>query len=524
MIKITCIVITLISLSYVQADSSNTREAVLINSSFPAKFHHPTEVLEENGVAIIDLDNFDEFLNHHDHVVVAFYADWCGKSKEFLPFFEQAAEHFRIEMPPVPFAKLEATKNPGILARFSIHDLPQLYYIQNGKPTQFHLHNIGKQKIIDFVRKTRTPNSEEVKDESSLELLKSHHRLLVGYFGEENEAYHQYQQTTQRFEHVLFVHSFDPEFRESIGASLVIFKTYEDEERSDYTGDYSARSIKDFILANRYPTLQPFDDDEAFVRIFSEKNPAIFLFADGLLSEFPEFSQAAYESANQGVVFSHAAVSNGLGHKLAVYLGVKITEVPAVWAVRPVGDNFQVHKFRMEGNITKDNIKKFVEEFRQGRLERFLKTDYVDTNPEEGEGKKFVNEVVTSTFQTDVINTFKHVVVVFYYHWCIDTKKFDVIYQTVAEMMQNNPKVAFKKLDLTKNDHPDVDRFTDHKDFPVIMFYNTKNKEAPVPFDGLREEKAFLDFLKQQLGFDYIQPVILEKKRRRQIQLANGFK
>ena len=111
------------------------------------------------------------------------------------------------------------------------------------------------QKILDFVRKMRAPHSQIVKDESSLEMLNAHHRLVVGYFGPKNEKYAAYQAATVAFEDVLFVHSDDIEFRENIGHSLVLFKNYEDQERSDYTGDWTTPDIKEWIRGNRFPSV-----------------------------------------------------------------------------------------------------------------------------------------------------------------------------------------------------------------------------------------------------------------------------
>ena len=518
------VLLFVLAVSAVNAYVEYIKPLPVLNTSTPARYHHPDNVVEENGVAVLDMDSFDNFLNHHEYVVVVFYADWCAKSREFIPAFEQAAENFRTELPPLPFAKIEATRNPDIIKRYAMYEFPHMYFFLNGRPSHYHIYQFNKQTIIDFIRKHRSPHSDPVKDESSLELLKAHHRIVVGYFGEDNEQHHAFQQASQRFEHMLFVHSFDPEFRQSVGSTIVIFKNYEDEERSDYVGDFSPRSIKNFILENRFPTIQPFDDDEAFARIFGSRNPALVLFSDEPLAKFKAFTEVAYGYEETNLVFAHSSFSHGLGHRLSEFVGVRVSHLPSVWALRPVGDNFQLHKHRMKGDITHQNLLEFIQKFKEGKLERHYKTDHVNTNPDSQGGKDIIRELVTSTFEADVMSSFQHVVVLFYYHWCLDTKQFEVTYQIVAEMMRHNPKIVFLKMDMTHNEHPDVEHITDHNDFPIILYYHPKNKENPREYTGLREEKAFLDFLKAQLQFDYTAPKPLEKKRRRQIQLAHGFK
>lgn len=491
-------------------------------SEVRAELHHHKPLVEEKGVIVLDDESFDDFLRHHDYAMVVMYAPWCSRSMELLQYFEQAAEVLRTEMPPTPFAKININDYPHLTERFKLHDLPIMnFYIGQRAVNQFVVRP-DLQKILDFVRKYRSPISEPVKDESSLEMIKAHHKMVIGYFGPKDEKYNQFQQATQIFEEILFVHSFDPEFRESIGADIVIFKNYEDEERVDYNGTFKSRDIKDFIIEHRYPSVQPFTDDEAFIRIFYKKNPALVLFSDKPIHDFPDFMDLAYENSESNLVFTHSPFSSGLGQKLAEYVGVRYADLPVVYAIRPIDDNFHIHKFKMDGKITKDNMKTFIGKFKNGDLERHYKSDFVVTD----EGLKVsegpMKEIVAKTFEEEVIATNNHAIVMFYYHWCVDSFKFEASVQLVSERMANNKKLQFFKMDMTLNDHAHVEHVTDPKEYPVIMYYNPRNKERPIQYKDKLDEDHFFNFVREQLAFDYVKPIHIDKRRRQKILVDYG--
>jgi thioredoxin-like negative regulator of GroEL len=49
------------------------------------------EYVEDKGVMDLTEDNFDAVVNHFEHVLVMFYAPWCGHCKKLHPEFEKSA-------------------------------------------------------------------------------------------------------------------------------------------------------------------------------------------------------------------------------------------------------------------------------------------------------------------------------------------------------------------------------------------------------------------------------------------------
>lgn len=488
-------------------------------------FHHHRELAEENGVFILTEDDVDAFVQHHDYSMILFYAPWSHKSTNLIKHYEDAAKELSNEMPPIPFAKIDVAQYPAMVKGRHLHELPQCNFMIRGKVFNLHIHEPEGQKLVDFIRRTRAPHSTLVRDESNLGMLNAHHQVVVGYFGSKDKHYQAFQGATQAFEDILFVHSHDPELRESVGAELVVFKNYEDEERTEYAGNWTSRDIKNWLTVNRFPSVLPFKDDEAFIKIFSQHNSALVLFSDKPAHEFPDYAKLAadYYANGSNLVFTHSLFSGGLGQRLAEYVGVKIDDLPSIWAIKPVGANLAIQKYKMEGKLTTKNMEAFIKKFKDGKLLKHYKSDHVIKD----EGAKtpgVVLHTVGRTFDQDVKSTYKHTFVVFYYDWCLDTKKFLPIMDILAESYANNKKIDLMMMDVTLNDHPDIEDISDPKAFPALFYYDPSDKSTPTRYMGEFDEAPIRAFIKKSLRFDYFQPIELTKRRRREIMIAHGNK
>ena len=78
------------------------------------------EVLWDDDVAILNGRNFQRFIKKVPHVLVEFFAPWCGHCQKFEPIFRRAASHLRMEvLDPIPLLTPASTGKTPLRSRES---------------------------------------------------------------------------------------------------------------------------------------------------------------------------------------------------------------------------------------------------------------------------------------------------------------------------------------------------------------------------------------------------------------------
>ena len=71
-------------------------------------------VEEDDNVAVLTDDNFDQFVKDNQFVFVKFYAPWCGHCKKMAPDYAKLAKKVHEEDSGVVIAKLDATVHKNV--------------------------------------------------------------------------------------------------------------------------------------------------------------------------------------------------------------------------------------------------------------------------------------------------------------------------------------------------------------------------------------------------------------------------
>lgn len=95
------------------------------------------EVKEENGVWVLNDENFDNFVADKDTVLLEFYAPWCGHCKQFAPEYEKIASTLKDNDPPIAVAKIDATSASMLASKFDVSGYPTIKILKKGQAVDY---------------------------------------------------------------------------------------------------------------------------------------------------------------------------------------------------------------------------------------------------------------------------------------------------------------------------------------------------------------------------------------------------
>ena len=72
------------------------------------------------SVVKLTQENFDKTISENDHVLVKFYAPWCGHCKSMAPKYENAAKALAKKGSKVVLAEIDATEEEEIAQKHFI--------------------------------------------------------------------------------------------------------------------------------------------------------------------------------------------------------------------------------------------------------------------------------------------------------------------------------------------------------------------------------------------------------------------
>ncbi|CAF1577536.1 unnamed protein product, partial [Didymodactylos carnosus] len=96
------------------------------------------EIAEEDNVLVLTNDTFDEALEKHKHILVEFYAPWCGHCKQLAPAYAAAATQLKDSDSDIKLAKVDATVEQDLGQKYGIKGYPTIKFFSDSNVIEYN--------------------------------------------------------------------------------------------------------------------------------------------------------------------------------------------------------------------------------------------------------------------------------------------------------------------------------------------------------------------------------------------------
>jgi len=448
------------------------------------------EIKEEKDVLVLTEANFDEAIAAHKHILVEFYAPWCGHCKALEPEYAKAAGALKKEGSEIKLAKVDAVAEPKLGEKHQVQGYPTIKFFKDGKASDYS-GGRTEAEIVTWLKKKTGPPATALDTSDAVKTFLEKEVAVVGFFADkESDAAKAFVQAADGIDDVEFGIVTDAAIAKENnvdGDKIVLFKKF-DEGRNDYDGKYDADEIQKFVRANQLPLVTEFSDETA-PKIFGGEVKHHVLFFDNKKSDGFKANHEAFSTAAKGFkgkvlfVYVNGEVEDNL--RIMEFFGIQTKDLPTVRLINLADDDMTKYK-PAQPEITTDVITEFVQGFLDGKLKPHLLTQDV---PEDWDAKP-VKVLVGKNFDEVARDKTKDVLVEFYAPWCGHCKQLAPIWDKLGEEFKDSKDVVIAKMDSTANEVEGVKI----QSFPTIKFFP---KEGDVvDYNGGRTLEDFVKFMK----------------------------
>ena len=376
------------------------------------------EITKDEGVLVLTDDNFQEAVDAHKHMLVEFYAPWCGHCKALAPEYAKAAGLLLEKDSKIMLAKVDATEQKKLGEKYEVRGYPTLKFFREGKPMEYGGGRTADTIVSWLEKKTGPPAVTVASEAEAKKFIEDNQVAVIGFFKDQDSAEAKnFLEVAGSMDDVKFAVTGDAAVFSANKVEkdgVVLFKAF-DEGRNDYDGAADVEELTKFINANSLPLVIEFNHETA-QKIFSgEVKNHLLLFVSQKSEDFPAQKEMAGKIAadHKGKVLFVTVNADEEDHKrILEFFGMKEDEVPGMRLIRLEEDMAKYKPASAE--ITEDNVRKFVKDFLDGKLKQHLLSEDI---PEDWD-KESVKVLVGKNFEEVAMNKDKNVLVEFYAPWC----------------------------------------------------------------------------------------------------------
>ncbi|XP_074469112.1 protein disulfide isomerase family A, member 8 isoform X1 [Sebastes fasciatus] len=462
----------------------------------------PDAVFSRRDVLELSDADFDYLATGHETMLVKFYAPWCAHCKKLSPEFEKAATRLK---GTVQLAKVDCTAHSETCGRFGVSGYPTLKIFRNGKDSAPYDGPRTADGIFQHMKKQTGPDSVHLKTEEDLQIFSNHYDAsVVGVFsGADSSHLTEFLRAAGLLrEQFRFAHTTDLKLGDKYGVtseSVLLFRPPRLSSKFEdsvvvFRDHLTISSLRRFIRDNIHglcPHMTMETRDRLRVRDLLTAYYDLDYHHNPRGSNYwrNRVMKMASKYSGRGLTFSVANKKDFLS-ELEDEFGLGTSdggELPFITIRTKLG-----HKYTMREEFTRDgqSLERFLDDYFAGRLKRYIMSEPV---PEKNTAA--VKVVVAESFDDVVNDPDKDVLIQFYSRSCPHCKKLEPVYKELAETLSSDPNMVIAKMNAADNDVP---QGYDVQGYPTIYFAPVGKKDEPIRYEGGRELRDFLKFLKNE--------------------------
>ncbi|XP_061366611.1 protein disulfide-isomerase 5-2 isoform X2 [Gastrolobium bilobum] len=326
----------------------------------------------DGKVLVLDESNFDSAISSFDHILVDFYAPWCGHCKRLSPELDAAAPVLAALKEPIIIAKVDADKHTSLAKKYDVDAYPTIMLFNHGVPSEYR----GPRKadlLVRYLKKFAASDVAILDSDSAVntfvEEASTFFPIYIG-FGLNNSVIEKlaikykknawFSVAKDFSEDLMVLYDFD-----KIPALVSLNPVYN--ERNTFYGPFEEEFLEDFVKQNLIPLAVPVSHDTLKLMKADGRKIVLTIVEDEDEERSRELIKLlkAAASANRDLIFGYVGVKQLEEFAENFDIGTKLPKM-VVW--NKSDDYLTVDGLEsIEGEDQATLITKFLEGYKEGR-------------------------------------------------------------------------------------------------------------------------------------------------------------
>ena len=453
----------------------------------------------ETYIIILDDTNYTNIVNKYDALFIIFYPSPCKNCRLFMPHYVRLSHYAYEKKIDLKFAKVDGNNNKYLVKKYNIESFPTVILLYKDKIYYYDL-EINSASLFKFYNKIKVGPIREIENLSKFEIiLKAYIKILLTTVKDKSlTIYQSMKEYALQNSKIEFISCTSDDCIEKYGKDELIFFHQGEDKINYYTKEYepianaSINSVKNFlgIFDIQYGTL--LNQQTKLDLLFENDNKkAIFYFRDSNNEKYTSkdivFKELGKElRLNNIYTYILDIKGDDIFELITEFFVVSELELPTVLYYDLIDKSQDSDTYRLinvrEKNLNKKYILDFIEKIKQGKIKKDLHTSF----PPKYKEKDGLIYVVGRSYDKDVIENKKNVLILFY-----DGKKEDDQFKKYKELMidlsekyidDEKMNIVFEIIDGRVNEPRDI-IFNSVEDFPLIYLYNNMKEKKRFKFE-----------------------------------------